>query len=79
MTIYHAEKIKFTERRTDAGNDKYPFGLKGQGVKTVFMVNIKQQRNHNTLQDCLEYFGSQKIDSFIRINVFCKNVHHINI
>ena len=37
-TSYRADKVKFTDRRTDGQTDRrrqrqYPFGLKGHGVK----------------------------------------------
>ena len=34
VTSYRADKVKFTDRRTDRRMQRqYPFGLKGQGVK----------------------------------------------
>ena len=39
---YHADKVKFMDRRTDGQMDRrrqrqYPFGLKGQGVKMIHL------------------------------------------
>ena len=37
VTSYRADKVKFTDRRTDGRRQRqYPFGLKGQGVTKVY-------------------------------------------
>ena len=36
LTIYHADKVKFTDGQTDRRRQQqYPLGLKGQGVKKM--------------------------------------------
>ena len=69
VTSYRADKVKFTDgrtvgqtdRRTDAGNDNTPFGLKGHGVKINFHKTEKFRHIDKNLTQVSHLFTWNRI------------------